>query len=396
MKKKTGQKITIIGAGMAGTTLAALLGKHGIQVTVIDREDPNFLATETFDSRTVALSVGTKAVLEPLGVWDDLHDFAEPITSIDVQEGHDPFVLNFDAREKNSDGAFGWILPNTKVRKTLHDAAHAYGVTFVQGGLKDITQDHSTVTAVLADGTKITSHLLIGADGRNSFVRDLLGFDTVTIDYKQTALVGLITHEKPHRGLALERFYPEGPFAVLPFTNDENGAHRSAVVWTRHGQHKDKTLIPHPAELNTLLTPLLDDRYGTVNVVGKWAAYSLNLCHAKQFVKDRVVLISDAAHAMHPIAGQGLNVGMRDVHTLSELLIEAFESGDDIGASQLLQRYQRARRFDVMTMMAATDVLNRLFGNNIRVLRGLRSVGLGLVDRIPRLKKFFTGIATGT
>ena len=391
MMKKTGSKTTsviIVGAGMAGLALAGLLARAGLRVTVIDREDPEKMATETFDSRTVALSLGTRAVLSPLGAWDDMKEWGEAIRLIDVQEGHDPFVLNFDASE-SEDGAFGWILPNTRVRSVLYKTAKTYGAIFVRGLLADIEQNETGATAVLADGTHHTAQLLIGADGRHSRVRDLLGVDTVNLNYKQTALVGLIAHEHPHHGLALERFYPEGPFAVLPFT-DDGKTHRSAVVWTRHAPQKLNT--PSLDDLTGMIAPMLDDRYGKTKATGLWAAYPLGLTHAKQFVAGRVVLISDAAHAMHPIAGQGLNVGMRDVSALAALLSDSSDAGD----AEILKRYQTARRFDVMTMMAATDLLNRLFGNDLRVVRGLRSLGLGLVDRVPRLKKFFTGVATGT
>lgn len=395
MNKKTDTKTTeiiLIGAGMAGLSLAALLGQAGVRVTVIDREDPEFLASEEFDSRTVALSLGTKNVLAPLGMWDELEEYAEAIRSIDVQEGHDPFVLNFEADAET--GAFGWILPNTRVRKVLYDTARHHDVRFIQGILQDIEIAADHVTAVLTDGQKVTARLLIGADGRMSRVRDLLGFDTVNLDYRQIAWVGLIEHALPHHGLALERFYPEGPFAALPFT-DDNGMHRSAIVWTHHAPSRSKSL-PDLKTITQKIEPLLDERYGTVKAIGKWAAYPLNLCHAKQFIQTRVALISDAAHAMHPIAGQGLNVGMRDVKELSALLIHAKENGFDYGDKELLEKYQRARRFDVMTMMAATDLLNRLFGNKIWPVRKIRSFGLGLVDRLPPLKKFFTNVATGT
>ena len=407
MAKKTDTKKTapdqeiadviVIGAGMAGLTLAALLGKAGLRVTVIDREHPDTLATEAFDSRTVALSMGTRAILEPLKIWQGLEGAAQAITTIDVQEGHDPFVLNFEVQEKNEEakqgeGAFGWILPNTRVRKTLYETAKKYGVRFVQGALRDMTLTPEYITAVLMNGETHSADLVVGADGRASRVRDIIGVDTVNLNYKQTAWVGLITHDKPHHGLALERFYPEGPFAALPFTDDK-GLHRSAIVWTRHAPKK----LPVPAleDISAMIAPLLDDRYGTATATGPWAAYPLGLTHAKQFVSKRVALISDAAHAMHPIAGQGLNVGMRDVKVLSELLVEAKAEGNDPGSWDVLESYQSARRFDVMTMMAATDLLNRLFANDKRPVRALRSLGLGLVNRLPPLKRFFTGVATG-
>jgi 2-octaprenyl-6-methoxyphenol hydroxylase len=388
MKKNT--DVIIIGSGMAGLAQAALLAQRGIAVTVVDREDPAFLATEAFDARTVAFSQGTKEILSPLGVWKTWEHAAEAITEIDVQEGRDPFVLNFEATDSEAD-AFGWILPNTLVRKTLYEAAKKSGAKFVTGvSLDRIATDEKTITALLSDGAKITAQLLIGADGRNSRVRALTGVPTVEWDYKQTALVGLVHHEHAHRGLAVERFYIEGPFAVLPFTDDEKGNHRSAIVWTKHG--KDVCGVPSLSDITNDLLPFFDERYGRVEAIGKWAAYPLGFCHAKKMIAKRVALISDAAHGMHPIAGQGLNVGMRDVAVLVEVLPTA---KGDFGAPELLEKYQRARRFDVMAMMAATDILNRLFGKKFLPVRKLRSAGLGIVNALPPLKRFFANVAMG-
>jgi 2-octaprenyl-6-methoxyphenol hydroxylase len=387
--KKT--EVILIGAGMAGLSLAALLAQRNIAVTVIDREDPRTMATEAFDARTVALSVGTRNILAPLDIWKVLEPTGTAITTIDVQEEHHPFVLNFDAAETDSE-AFGWIFSNSAVRGALYKKAKENGVIFIQDGLKTVEQDEITVTAVLQSGTEISAPLLIGADGRHSRVRALLGFDTVQLDYKQTALVGLIEHEKPHHGLALERFYPAGPFAALPFVTHQ-GKHHSAIVWTRHKTKNAR--VPSLDELTQLMAPMLDERYGAIKAVGTWAAFPLSLCHAKEFIAERVALISDAAHAMHPIAGQGLNVGMRDVNALVKLLGDAKEKNTDLGSMDILKAYQRARRFDVMKMMAATDLLNRLFNNSIAPVRWARSAGLGLVDRVPPLKRFFAKTAMG-
>ncbi len=434
MKKNT--DIIVIGSGMAGLAQSALLARAGFAVTVVDRENPEFLASEENDARTVALSQGTKEILAPLGVWEKWAHAAQAITEIDVQEGHDPFILNFQADDSGAE-AFGWILPNTNVRKILYDAARANGAEFVTGvaldriGYSSVSPAKAGVhrpdkqvmaerrngsrpspgnrdegiVAILDDGQKITARLLIGADGRMSRVRALVGVPTVEWDYKQTALVGLVTHENPHDGLAVERFYTDGPFAVLPFTDDAQGNHRSAIVWTR----PNTSLRRKPGSMDSglrrsdgsfdlqkisnALAPYFDERYGAVTAIGKWAAYPLNFCHAKKMIAPRVALISDAAHGMHPIAGQGLNVGMRDIAALTEILTA--EKNGDIGAAAVLEKYQRARRFDVMAMMAATDILNRLFGKKFLPVRKLRSAGLGLVDRLPPLKRFFTAVAMG-
>ncbi len=386
--------IVIIGSGMAGLSFAALIAQQGFSVTVVDRTHPEVLATEKVDARTVALSAGSRDVLSPLGLWDEMVGHAAPITSIDVQEGHDPFLLNFEARETDAD-AFGWIFPNTVVRKMLYDTALAAGVQFVAPAvLKDIVADADHVTAVLQDGTQIKAKLLVGADGRMSRVRDLIGVSGVSFDYRQTALVGLVEHENPHHGLAVERFYPAGPFAILPFV-DDGTTHRSAIVWTTDDVKGVKKPLPSLSQITEDLLPLFDQRYGAIKAVGTWGQFPLSLYHAKSFIADRVALISDAAHAIHPIAGQGLNLGMRDVAVLVEELVAAREAGIECGDDSVLRAYQQRRRFDVFAMVAATDILNRLFGNKMRSVRWLRSAGLGVVNRIAPLKRFFAKTAMG-
>lgn len=387
--------IAIIGAGMAGLTLAALLGQQGFRVTVIDREHPENLAKESFDSRTVALSAGTRGVLEPLGIWEQMRPSAATITEIDVQEGHDPFLLNFQAGQVGAE-AFGWIFPNTEVRRVLYETALAHGVTFMAPTLlRDIRINGDVADVVLQNGQTLQASLVVGADGRFSRVRELTGVDGVQLSYHQTALVGLVEHERPHQGLAVERFYNQGPFAILPFTDLSDGTHRSAVVWTTDDQKGRKKPLPSHDEITLALQPLFDERYGAIRAIGPWAQYPLSLYHAKEFVADRVALVSDAAHAIHPIAGQGLNLGMRDVAVLARLLGEAKAANTDLGGQELLRLYQQERRFDVFAMVAATDLLNRLFGNKLRSMRWLRSAGLGLVNRLPPLKNFFVRVAMG-
>jgi 2-octaprenyl-6-methoxyphenol hydroxylase len=390
--------IILIGSGMAGLAAAALLGRAGFSVAVVDRVDPALMARPGHDTRTVALSRGTRDILAPLGVWGELEQHAAAITTIDVQEGHDPFVLNF-AADGDVD-AFGWILPNDVVRAVLFSCAKHHGVRFVAPAALSRIQAHDDgVDALLENGDMLSARLVVGADGRTSRARALCGIPSVNWTYKQTALVGLVTHEHPHHGLAVERFYTDGPFAILPFVDDEHGAHRSAIVWTQESK-MDSRFRGNDGDwdiekITIALQRLFDARYGAVTAVGPWAAYPLTFNHAKKMVARRVALVSDAAHGMHPIAGQGLNVGMRDVAELVAQLVAVRDAGGDIGGDAALVAYQRARRFDVMTMMAATDILNRLFGSRVPGLRLLRSAGLGAVDRLPPLKRFFANIAMG-
>lgn len=386
--------ILVIGSGMAGLSLAALLGKQGFNVTVVDREKPEVMATEAFDARTIALSIGSRDILAPLRLWDTLLPHGAPITKIDVQEGHDPYLLNFDANT-TEDGAFGWIFPNTVVRGNLYQSALAHGVKFVTPAvLKNIEQNDDSVTAILQDGTRLTANVLIGADGRQSRVRDLIGVPTIQLPYHHIAWVGLVHHEHPHDGLAVERFYTDGPFAILPFVDDASGKHRSAIVWSQHDKTgRVKRVLPSLEQITEGLKPMFDERYGDIQAIGKWAAYPLSLTHAKSYVAGNVALISDAAHAIHPIAGQGLNLGMRDVKVLVEELAMTQTSEKDI--QQALEAYQSRRRFDVFAMIAATDILTRLFGNRLKTVAKLRSLGLGLVNHVPPLKRFFANAAMG-
>lgn len=387
--------ILIIGSGMAGLSLAALLAQQGFAVSVIDREHPETMAKETFDVRTVALSVGSRDILMPLGIWDELLPYSAPIQSIDVQEGHDPFLLNFNAEDTEAK-AFGWIFPNNIVRGKLYETAKKYGVNFIAPAvLKDIRQHPDHITALLQDGREINASLLIGADGRQSRVRDLIGVPTINLPYHHVAWVGMVHHEHPHNGLAVERFYTDGPFAVLPFTDTPDGNHRSAIVWSQHAKGSAKRTLPPLNDITENLKPLFDDRYGTIEAVGKWAAFPLSLTHAKSYIAPRVALISDAAHAIHPIAGQGLNLGMRDVDVLVDELLRARLEDEDIGSKYVLETYQQRRRFDVFAMIAATDALTRLFGNRLKSVAKLRSLGLDVVNKLPPLKRFFANAAMG-
>ncbi len=397
MGKNTDAEVILIGAGMAGLSLGGLLSQQGLRVTIIDREDPSLMATAAFDARTIALSAGTMDVLSPLGINKNLLAHGEAIRVIDVQEGFDPFVLNFDTSDIGEQ-AFGWILPNTAVRSGLYEACLKHGVTFVTGHSVDsvtATDTHGIVT--LENGTILQAPLVVAADGRHSLVRQLLGIDVVQLAYHHTAYVGFITHTQPHHGLALERFYPSGPFAALPFTDTTDGLHRSAIVWSRHQRDIKRDPI-NVTDLDTItdrIREFVDERYGEIEAVGKWATYPLSLCHAKQMIGPRIALISDAAHAIHPIAGQGLNLGMRDIAYLAQHIPQAKAAKNDWGSDDFLSAYQRARRFDVFQMVAATDILTRLFGVSFPPLRWARSAGLGLVNRVPPLKKFFMRQAMG-
>ena len=407
--------IAIIGAGPAGLTLAGLLAQQGWQVCLVDRAHPRDMAKPVADARTTALSYGTSRLLDRLGVWADLEPSGSPITHIDVQDGRAPVVLRFDedaVREAaGADTPMGWIVENPDLRRVLWENVERYGAqcrVLAPFSLESYQAHDTGVTVDLKDAQNgvsqtIEARLLIGADGRMSRVRDLAGLDVVALDYRQIATVGLIAHDKPHNGLALERFYSDGPFAVLPFTDDMHGRHRSAVVWTRPLDARQRRLVRQrqlheidltPPDLQQAIQARITPSYGMVEVLGRWDHYPLSLYHSTGLIADRVALVGDAAHAIHPIAGQGLNVGMQDMAVLADLLGPA-DAATDPGAPDVLADYQRQRRFNVFNMVAATDLLNRFFGMSSLPLKIIRPVGLGLVNAIPPLKNFFVKRAMG-
>lgn len=384
--------VLIIGGGPAGLTLAGLLARAGVTAACIDREDPARQATAAFDGRTVAISLGSRRVLEDAGLWETLAQKSCPIETIDILDGDTPTLLQFQCAEAGAE-AFGWIVENRWLRRVLFDNAAANkNITHIAPAtVTALTRDDGGVTATLADGRTVRGRLLVGADGRQSFVRGWMGLGVRQWSYKQRAVICTVEHENPHNHLAVENFRPEGPFAVLPMTDGENGAHRSSVVWTEHGP-EDKSAMTLPQDIfDIALTARFPASYGRVRQIGARAAYPLSLTHAHDYIAPRAALIGDAAHGIHPIAGQGLNLGFRDIACLAELIAHA----DDPGADDVLAEYQRRRRPDNMAMAGTTDILNRLFSNGIAPVRMARRLGLRLVDRTAPVKKFFMNQAMG-
>ncbi len=396
-KAKKKYDIIIVGGGLAGLTLASVLGTHKFSVLCIDREEiPKTLKTN-FDGRTTAISFGSHNVMKEAGLWKALKPLACPINTIKILDGNSPVLMDFLSEEVGGN-PFGHIVENRDLRaalyariKELKNADHLAGA-IVTG----FAADENAAQVTLKSGEKFSANLVIGADGKNSALRKFLKITTHGWTYDQTAIVCCIEHENPHNNVAIEHFRKEGPFAVLPMLDDQRGNHRSALVWTVHGANAKSYLDMDADTFNIALAARFPSEYGLVKVSGERFSYPLSLQHAHKYTGTRLALIAEAAHAMHPIAGQGLNMGMRDIAALSDLLLNARDNDEDLGADELLTKFQRARHFDNSMMMGATDGLNKLFSNSLPFIGPLRRLGVALVDKCPPAKHFFMSQAMGT
>jgi len=384
--------ILVIGGGPVGGLAAAILGQAGLSVAVIEAADPALLARPGTDGRSIAVALSAQRVFAGGGVWPLMAAEAEPIRDIRVTDGHSPVFLHYDHRELG-DQPFGWIVENTTIRRavhqrlrdlpTVHLAAPAQVVSLVRAA--------GAVTAELADGRRIGASLAIGADGRPSFVRRSAGIPVTRLDYRQSGIVTTVAHDRPHRGIAHERFLPSGPFAILPMIGN-----RSSIVWTERLHLADAIVGQDDAGFARELRDRFGDFLGPLTLAGPRFHYPLTLQVAGRMVDHRLALVGDAAHGMHPVAGQGMNMGIRDVAALAEAVVDARRLGLDAGGPAVLERYQRRRRFDNMLMLGLTDALVRLFSNDVAPLKALRDLGLGAVEELPGLKRLLMRHAMGT
>lgn len=387
--------VLIVGGGFVGLTLAVALSQAGLSAVVVDRERMEKQLGQNFDGRTSAIAYGSARVLEGLGLWPKLETLAEPIREIRVSDAGSPLFLHYDPRELAAplnDQPLGFILENRDIRRILYEAAaESAGVTLVYGtALARLERGRDAAEAELADGSNIAARLVAAADGRDSRLRQQAGIAAARWPYEQTAIVCTVALENDHRGIAHERFLPAGPFAILPMTG-----RRASIVWTERSADVPRLLALSDADFLAELAARFGDFLGKLEVIGPRFSYPLGLVHADRYALERLVLVGDAAHAIHPIAGQGLNLGLRDVAALAEVLADAARAGRDIGSLEVLRRYERWRRFDAFTLIAATDGLNRLFSNDLPPVRLLRDVGLAAVNRMPGLKRFFMRHAMG-
>ena len=379
--------ILIVGGGLNGPALALACANAGLTVTIIDKINTAKLSSDTFDGRGYALSLSSQRLLKAIGVWDAVKSNAQPILDVKVTDGKAgdgpaPFMLEFDHAETD-DGPVGFMVEDRFLRVALLSALAAHPhITQIEATVTAQTSDAETAQVTLDDGTVLTSPLIIGCDGRTSGTALRAGIGRTGWGYDQTALVCAIAHEKPHNGCAHQYFMPAGPLAILPLPGN-----KSSIVWTEKTKAAAEIQALSDADYLEVLRPIFGDFLGEIALAGKRFTYPLNLTLANAFAAPRVALVGDAAHGMHPIAGQGLNAGFKDVGALSEVIVEAHRRGEDIGRIDVLECYQQWRRFDVASQAVMTDGFNKLFSNNNPILRLGRDIGMGIVNALPTVRR---------
>lgn len=389
--------IVIAGGGLNGPALALALAQGGFRVTVIDARPAQLRANAGFDGRAYALAIASKRLLSVLGVWPMVADKTQPILQIKASDGRagtgpSPFFLTFDHAEIE-EGPMGFMLEDRHLYAAFLAAMQAEPLITLLSGQSVVAQDvvAAGISVALASGVQISGRVLIGCDGRGSGTAVRAGITRVGWGYGQTALVTAVAHALPHNGIAHQYFMPAGPLAILPL----HGGFHSSIVWSEADAAAAAIQALSDADYLDALRPRFGDFLGEISLAGDRFTYPLSLSLAQSFIAPRLALVGDAAHGVHPIAGQGLNLGLRDVAALAQVLIEAARRGEDIGASDVLQRYQRWRRFDATALALGMDSVNRLFSNDNPILRAGRDLGLGLVNAIPGLRRTFIRQAAG-
>ena len=394
----------IVGAGMAGLTLAHALASAGIEVAMVDRADPANFTDAAFDGRTTAIATGSANVLEGIGLWPELAPKSCPIDTIRVSDGDALMFLHFDHQEVGDD-PMGYILENRDIRGPMLAAAAASSqIEFLAPAIiETVTRGSGGVSVKLENGREIRARVIFACDGRGSSLRQEARIPVTEWRYDQSSFVCTIAHERTHQNIAHERFLPGGPFAILPMRDLDKPLktatgelrHAASIVWS-----ESNDLVPaikgfdddaFTAELAQRIGGFL----GEIALASPRWVHPLGLSHAARYTDQRLALVGDAAHAIHPIAGQGLNMGIRDVAALAELVVAARRLGRDIGDPDILADYERWRRFDNMLLAVVTDNLTRLFSNDIAPVRAVRDLGLGIVNAIPAARKFSMRHAMG-
>lgn len=387
--------VVIAGAGIAGLALAVALGRALRPKFAISICDPALDRDVPADDRVSAITKSARLLLEALGVWGRLADRAQPVHEMKITDSRlenvvRPEFLSFE--EDTSTGEpLAHIVGHRDIAVSLRDAAAGVGVRFVPAGVDAYEMENGAVIAQVAGQGTIAATLLVAADGARSKLRKNAGISSVAASYEQSGIVTTIGHERDHEGIAVQHFLPAGPFAILPLTG-----RRSSIVWTEKTGEANRIVALPPEEFKKELQSRFGMMLGKIEVLSPARAYPLSISTARSFVGERLALLGDAAHVIHPLAGQGLNLGLRDVAALAECVADAARLGLDHGSPDVLKRYERWRRSDTVVMGTMTDNLNRLFSNDSDALRLVRDVGLGIVARMPALKDYFSREAAGT
>ena len=385
--------VLILGGGLVGATLALALDRHGLRTIVVDPADPAIILSAGFDGRASAIASASHRMLEAIGVGEGLAGHGCEIRHIRVSDGLAPGKLDFIPDP--DDGALGTMYENRRMRLALGEALKTSGVDLrMKTRAIEVERGPRGVTATLSSGETVGASLLVAAEGRNSPTRMAAGIDVAQWRYDHTAIISAFHHARSHEGTAYEIFYPAGPFALLPLVDDEIG-HRSAIVWTVKGADAPAMLKLGDRAFLAEADKRMGGFLGALSGASARSSYPLGFHHAATITAERLALVGDAAHGIHPIAGQGLNLGFRDVAALVEVLVEGRRLGLEAGDAQLLDRYQRWRSLDTLMVAGATDALTRLFGIPGRAASAVRRFGISAVDRIAPLKARFMAEARG-
>jgi 2-octaprenyl-6-methoxyphenol hydroxylase len=386
--------VIIFGGGLVGLALASALDSSGVSAILVDPADPAPRAHSSFDGRTSAVSSSSMRMLETIGVIEHLAESGCPIRRIAVADGLAPGGLHFDAED---DEPLGWMHENRHLRAALQARAEAGKNLWLmwKSRVTDVERGDHGVTVALEDGRKVHAPLLVAADGRNSVTREAAGIRIARWKYDHQAIVSVLRHERPHDHVAYEIFYPSGPFALLPMTDDAGG-HRSAIVWSVPNEDATGWLALNDDDFAAEAEAAMGGFLGKIAMLAPRSSFPLGFHHAAQITAQRLALVGDSAHAIHPIAGQGLNLGFRDAAALAQVLVEGARLGLDLGDRQLLDRYQRWRSLDALSVAFATDTLTRIYGVPGKTASAVRRFGMGLVGRIGPLRNKLMSEARGT
>jgi len=388
--------IVIVGGGLAGGLAAVTLAQEGFACALVDAQNPAAMRSDTFDGRTTAISYASARLFRRTDLWTACENRAEPIHDILVTDGRaegrfrdghvSPFNLHFDSRELDDETPLGWIVENVALRNAIYDAIETSEkiTLFAPAHRTSVSLGKANAVIPLQDGRELVAPLIIAADGKGSTLRGEAGIKVNRWAYKQTGIVATVAHEEPHKGVAQEFFLPGGPFAILPMKEN-----RSSLVWTEDAQAAPAYLNLDDEHFTDEINRRFGPYLGDVTLAGPRFSYPLSFHLSQSFVAPRLALIGDAARAIHPIAGQGFNLGVKDIAALADVLTEARDVGLDIGSLSTLDNYQCWRRFDSTALALGTDALNRLFSNDIAPIRLARSLGMGAVNRIDPLRKIF-------